>query len=115
MAIMTKPGDTTVGTTDNWDQTDPQWLIDLSPDHLGTGLFLVKESDSAAIKKLHKSDIRYGQFKGYGSLKQAIAIKWVPHSISDEETLLRLQCHGSCEETCVQPGCICDATNHQCV
>jgi hypothetical protein len=115
MATMTMPGETTTGTIDNWDQTDPQWLVDLSEDQLGTGLLLVKQPGSEEIEKFHKSDIRYGQFKIYAGLEQAIAIKWVPHTIADETTVLRLKCHGYCEATCVQPGCICDANNHQCV
>jgi hypothetical protein len=114
MSTMTKSQETTTGTVDNWDQTDPQWLVDLTPEQLGTGLLLVKQPDSDKTVKVHKSDIRYDQFKIYAGLQSSIAIKWVPHTISDQATLLGLKCHGYCETTCVKPGCICDSANHQC-
>jgi hypothetical protein len=111
----TKTKDTFTGTIDNWDQTDPRWLVDLDADQLGTGLFIVSQTDPNQIKKSKKSDVTYSAFKDYAVLEQAIAIKWVPHTIADETTVLRLKCHGYCETTCVQPGCICDSINHKCV
>ena len=115
MSMLTKSGDAATQTSDRWDQTDSQWLINLRDDQLGTGLFLIKDTESNEISKSHKSDIAYSEFKIYARLQQAVAIKWVPHTIGDEATVLRLICNGYCEETCVQPGCICDTDNHRCV
>jgi len=41
-------------TKDNWDQTDPQWLVGLSADQLGTGLLLVKQAGSEETEKINK-------------------------------------------------------------
>jgi len=102
-------------TKDNWDQTDPQWLVGLSEDQLGTGLLLVKQAGSEETEKINKVNISYSKFRTDPVHQQAIAIKWVPHIIADETTVLSLKCDGYCEATCVKPGCICDSNNHRCV
>jgi hypothetical protein len=104
-----------IRTKDISDQTDPQWLVGLSADQLGTGLLLVKQAGSEDTEKTNKSNIVYSQFRTDAVHQQAIAIKWVPHTIADETTVLSLKCDGYCEATCVKPGCICDSNNHRCV
>ena len=114
-AADTKSGSTSMRPKDDWDQTDPHWLVGLSAGQLGTGLLLVKESSSDEVKKINQSSIGYLQFRTFAVSEHATAMKWIPHTIADETTVLSLKCDGYCQRTCVRPGCICDSNRHRCV
>ncbi len=96
-------------------QTNVDWLVDLGSDQLGTGLFLIPDVRvnvfGAAFKHLIP-DITYTDCIMRGAF--VIAVKWVPHTIADFQTLQGTGCGRRCVATCVEPGCICNPYRGQC-
>jgi len=98
-------------------QTNPEWLIELTPESLGTGIFLMPDVFSERFGDMIAPavpNITYGNCIQRGMF--AVAFKWVPERISTYEALLKSpKCYGPCVDTCKQPGCICNKITGQCV
>lgn len=71
------------------DQTDQTWLEGLSPQQLGTGIFLIPDVHSkqfGAAQRVLVQNITYSDCARRGIC--AMAFKWVPHTVKPYEELL---------------------------
>ncbi len=68
-----------------WNQTHPDWLVNILPDSLGTGIFFTIE-DGELTKKDFAKDIAYNEC--LEQAKNYRAFQWVPHTIMGYDDLL---------------------------
>ena len=106
-----------------YDQTDPQQTANVAPDELGTGLFLVPPPNpfptTRAIGVLVASqilDVTYRECRVIAALRDAHAMKWVPHRVGlfGDLQATRGTCGQPCTGTCVEIGCLCNEITHRC-
>ncbi|HEX8735178.1 MAG TPA: hypothetical protein VF721_07655 [Pyrinomonadaceae bacterium] len=102
-----------------WEQTKSDWILGLSADSKGTGLFLIISptlDDVWNVRKFAKKDIGYQQCVNLGFQIQALTIKWVPHTVKTYNELLKTKCDNeNCKRSCVEPGCLCHPVLKKCV
>lgn len=99
------------------DQTKIAWLKEIKANVLGTGIFLIPNSEKqgpGTSSKLVEPNLTYQECKERACYHEAKALKWVPQIIADFDTLMQTKCGNSCEKTCVKPGCICDQDEKIC-
>lgn len=98
-------------------QTNPEWLIELTSESLGTGMFLIPDVFSEEFGAMTASAVRritYSNCIQRGMF--TVAFKWVPERVATYESLRKSpECHGPCVDTCKQPACICNKVTGQCV
>ena len=106
--------------TPKLDQTKQDWINNLDPADLGTGIFLLTSGPTLptpnvpqAVQKLFAYGLTYQRCKEQSNeLSSLIAFKWVPDSASDPTTLSTDACGAPCDADteCVNTGCICDGS-----
>ncbi len=97
------------------DQTDPNDLAAAKPDELGTGVFLYLQ-DPASTQGLTRKEFVLKVTHSYCVQRgaDALAFRWVPHSVMAELQVLTSSCSGACKRTCVTKGCVCNVNRQVC-
>jgi|SRR5215831_9675389 len=114
-----------------YDQTDWNWLANLTVNQLGTGIYLLPvkppqvpppvtgppfSPSSGPTNKLFQPGITYDVCKQNACRAKASVFRWVPETIASFTVIQQTQCPDlKCTDTCVTPGCICDPDIGQCV
>jgi hypothetical protein len=108
-------------------QTEEQWLVDISESDVGTGVFVFSREDlgrfgyqswhqefsskqRGLLSKAMREDITYPDCVGLGSADWIIGFKWVPQFVSSF-TAVQAEAD-SCDKTycvnrCAKYGCVC--------
>ncbi len=92
-------------------QTDPSSLLNLDPNEIGTGLFLVpdpNQADYGAATKLTVQDITYGEAVVRGTF--SMAFKWIKGGTK----IPNKPCGQPCVASCVEIGCLCNYATGRC-
>jgi hypothetical protein len=92
-----------------FNQTNPAWLDPTLHSARGTGIYLIPDPQSPvqpAARKEYVENLTYAEAIARGW--RTLAMKWVPHSVADSQTLRASACQPlPCVDDCVEIGCVC--------
>jgi hypothetical protein len=97
-------------------QTEPAWLIQATPDSLGTGLFLRRLGPPGVADYQVTPELQVTYPAAVVAGQTALAFKWVPHHVASEDLVLKQMgsCGALCARTCVRYGCVCNPETGRC-